>query len=245
MPYSPFADKKNLYRERPWVFLFGGMLSSVAGFVNVVLLGIYHVPVSHMSGAVSRLAIDITTVDQTDLRGALAIFIGFLAGAILSGLIIGTTQIRPGRRYGVTMLVEGGLLCTSTTLLLHQNAYGVPLASMACGLQNAMASSYYGMIIRTTHVTGMTTDIGVLLGQWIRYRRVELWKLSLLTLLLGGFFAGGLLGAVAFSKIGIPALFLAAFGCTVGGLGYYIWRRRHLHEFVIDRWGCPPPEDWS
>jgi len=243
MPYTPFHDKPNLYRERPWVFVFGGLLAAVAGYVNVVLLEIYHVPVSHMSGAVSRLAIDVTTVSRLDLRGALAIFVGFLSGAVLSGMIIGSTQIRPGRRYGITMMVEGGLLCLATMLLLAQQRIGIPLAAMACGLQNAMASSYYGLIIRTTHVTGMTTDIGVLIGQYIRYRRIELWKLLLLTLLLGSFFTGGLLGGLAFGKIGIAALFLAAFGCLSAGFAYYEWRRRHLHEFVLDRWGCPPPEE--
>jgi uncharacterized membrane protein YoaK (UPF0700 family) len=243
MPYSPYREKKNLFRERPWVFVFGGLLSSVAGFVNVVLLGIYHVPVSHMSGAVSRLAIDITTANRADLRGALAIFIGFLCGAILSGLIIGATRIRPGRRYGITMMLEGALLTTSAILLLYQRRSGIPLAAMACGLQNAMASSYYGLIIRTTHVSGMVTDIGVLLGQLIRYGRLEVWKLLLLTVLLGGFFTGGLLGGLAFAKIGIPALFLAAISCTTGGACYYAWRRRHLHEFEIDRWGIPSAEE--
>lgn len=243
MPYSFFSDRKNLYVERPWVFVFGGMLAAVAGYVNVVLLEIYHVPVSHMSGAVSRLAIDVTTVNRADLRGALAIFIGFLCGAVLSGLIIGSAQIRPGRRYGIAMLVEGGLLCTATLLLLAQQRIGIPLVAMACGLQNAMASSYYGLIIRTTHVTGMTTDIGVLIGHLIRYRRIELWKLLLLTLLLCSFFTGGLLGGLAFGKIGIAALFLASVSCMSAGLCYYEWRRRHLHEFVIDRWGCPPPEE--
>jgi len=243
MPYSPYSENKNLFRERPWVFVFGGLLSSVAGFVNVVLLGIYHVPVSHMSGAVSRLAIDVTTVNRADLRGALAIFIGFLCGAILSGLIVGATQVRPGRRYGITMMLEGLLLTTSAILLLCQKRSGIPVAAMACGLQNAMASSYYGLIIRTTHVSGMVTDIGVLLGQLIRYRRLEVWKLLLLMMLLGGFFAGGLIGGLAFAKIGTPALFLAASGCLAGGLCYYVWRRRHLHEFEIDRWGIPSSEE--
>ena len=245
MPYTPYHDKPNLYRERPWVFAFGGLLAAVAGYVNVVLLGIYHVPVSHMSGAVSHLAIDVSRAGGGDMHGALAIFAGFLGGAILSGLIIGSTQIRPGRRYGIAMMVEGGMLCGATLLLLARSDAGIPLAAMACGLQNAMASSYYGLIIRTTHVTGMTTDIGVLIGHFLRYRRIEIWKLLLLLLLLGGFFSGGLLGGVAYAHAGSAALFLAAAGCLVAGLGYYLWRRRHLHEFVIDRWGVPPPEELS
>lgn len=243
MPYSLYREKTSFHHDKPWVAVFGMLLSAVAGFVNAVLLGIYHVPVSHMSGAVSRLAIDLSTSNRQDFKGALAIFAGFLGGAILSGLIIGSAKLQPGRRYGVTMMIEGGLLCTSTLLLLAQNNIGIPLAAMACGLQNAMASSFYGLIIRTTHATGMVTDLGVLLGQLLRYRRIEVWKLGLLTLLLSGFFIGGILGALAYTRIGIPSLFLAAAGCSIAGLGYYLWRRRHIDDFVIDRWGVPSPED--
>ncbi|MCP3175576.1 DUF1275 domain-containing protein [Desulfuromonas sp. KJ2020] len=243
MPYSLDQTKKNLYRERPWVFVFGALLASVAGFVNVVLLGIYHVPVSHMSGAVSRLAIDITTTNRGDLVGAFSIFAGFLAGAVLSGLIIGSTQVRPGRRYGITMMIEGAIIGAATFLLMAQLSIGIPLAAMACGLQNAMASSYYGLIIRTTHVSGMVTDIGVLIGQGLRYRHIEWWKLFLLTTLLGGFFSGGLIGGLAYAWVGIPALLLAAAGCASAGLGYFLWRRRHLADFQFDRPDFSSPKE--
>ena len=51
MPYSLDKRRTALHRERPWVFFFGSLLAGCAGYVNVVLLGIYHVPVSHMTGA--------------------------------------------------------------------------------------------------------------------------------------------------------------------------------------------------
>lgn len=223
MPYSLDQTKKNFYRERPWVFVFGALLASVAGFVNVVLLGIYHVPVSHMSGAVSRLAIDITTTNRGDLVGAFSIFAGFLAGAVLSGLIIGSTQVRPGRRYGITMMLEGAIIGAATFLLMAQLSIGIPLAAMACGLQNAMASSYRGLILRTTHVTGIVTDLGALLGNRWRDRSIQGWKFGLLLSLLLGFFIGGLLGALSYQLLGMLALALAAAAsfCT----GSLLWLR--------------------
>src|SRR5512133_1386220 len=243
MPYLPYKGRANLHRDRPWVFAYGAMLSGVAGFVNVLLLGIYHVPVSHMTGAVSRIAIDVSARNQTDLLGALTIFFGFLTGAIASGLIIGGTKLQPGRRYGVAMMTEGLLLTLSAILLVNGKQGGIPVAAMACGLQNAMASSYCGLILRTTHVTGMVTDIGVLLGHWIRYRRIEIWKLILLLVILSGFFVGGILGGIGYARFGLTPLFAVAAGCTGAGLLYYIWRKQHLDEFPIDRWGYYPPEE--
>jgi uncharacterized membrane protein YoaK (UPF0700 family) len=243
MPYSLEKRRTALHRERPWVFLYGSLLAGCAGYVNVVLLGIYHVPVSHMTGAVSRLAVDLSTGNARDLWGALGIFVGFLTGAVLGGLLIGGTQVQPGRRYGIAMMVEGGMLGTSCALLSSGGLGGIPVAAMACGLQNAMASSYCGLIIRTTHVSGMATDIGVLLGQMIRYRHLEFWKLALLCSLLGGFFCGGLLGGYSFAGVGIPALLPVAVGCFLAGLVYFDWRRRHKDDLPVDRWGYFPPEE--
>lgn len=243
MPYSLDKRPPTQIQERPWVFLYGSLLAGCAGYVNVVLLGIYHVPVSHMTGAVSRLAIDLSTGNLTDLRGALSIFAGFLLGAVLGGALIGGTQVLPGRRYGLGMMTVGGLLGLSFLLLYTGSMVGIPVAAMACGLQNAMASSYCGLIIRTTHVSGMVTDIGVLLGQMLRYRRLEFWKLALLGSLLSGFFTGGLLGGFGFAWIGIPALIPVALGCCIAGAAYYLWRKCHRFDLPVDRWGYFPPDE--
>lgn len=243
MPYT--LDKKipTHIQERPWVFIYGSLLAGCAGYVNVVLLGIYHVPVSHMTGATSRLAIDLSTGDLLDLYGAMGIFVGFLLGAVIGGALIGGTQVLPGRRYGIAMMLEGGLLGLSWALLSFGSMRGIPVAAMACGLQNAMASSYCGLIIRTTHVSGMVTDIGVLLGQMLRYRHLETWKLALLCSLLSGFFCGGLIGGFGFARLGVPALIPVALGCFLAGTAYYEWRRRHLDDLPVDRWGYFPPKE--
>lgn len=244
MPYIPYKEPNRIHSERPWVFAYGAMLAAAAGFINVLLLGIYHVPVSHMTGAVARIAIDISSGNRSDSWGAVTIFIGFLCGAIISGLIIGSTRIQPGRRYGVAMMTEAVLLFIAATLLVNNHTLsGIPVAAMACGLQNAMASSYCGLILRTTHVTGMVTDIGVLIGHWIRYHRIEYWKLALLLVIFSGFIVGGVSGGISYTFFGIYPLFSLAASCFIGGLGYYLWRMKHFDNFSIDRWGYFPPKE--
>lgn len=217
--------------ERGLVFAGAMSLAGVAGFVNVVVLGFFHVPVSHMTGAVSRLSIDIATWNVADLRVVLSIVAGFLVGAMISGMVIGGRKLRPGRRYGVALLIEGGLLAAAVVLLRGGNALGVTLAATACGIQNAMASSYYGLVIRTTHVTGIVTDLGVMVGHWIRHRRVPAWKALLLVSILFGFFAGGVVGALALGRLGVSALAFASGACLAAGTAYYAWwhTRRRAH----------------
>jgi uncharacterized membrane protein YoaK (UPF0700 family) len=151
---------------------------------------------------------------------------GFLVGAIVSGMIIGGRHLKPGRRYGVVLMIEGAVLLTATALLLLNHPVGVTLTALACGLQNAMASSYYGLVIRTTHVTGIVTDLGVMLGQWIRFKDIKPWKAFLLLGLLGGFLIGGLSGNLLYGSAGMISLLLPSLLCLSAGGAYFSWRQR-------------------
>ena len=225
MPYQSHPLPSDVEAPARKLILAGGVsLSILAGYVNVVVLGVVSVPVSHMSGAVSPLGIDQATGNTQDLSLILMIIGGFLAGAVLSGAIIGGHQIEPGRRYGIALMAEAAALGGAAALLASGDRAGVPLAALALGIQNAMASSYYGLIIRTTHVTGIVTDLGVIIGQRLRGVSVEAWKPSLLVGLLLGFLIGGILGQLMLAARGPIVLFLAAAAAVAAGSSYFAWR---------------------
>ena len=230
MPYTRDEHGKRI-RGRAgelWVFVGAGLLAAIAGYVNVVMLGFFAVPVSHMSGAVSRLSGDIALMDMADLILISGIVAGFLAGAMLSGILIGAATLRAGRRYGGVLMLQGVMLAAATWLALDGISLAVPLAAMACGLQNAMASSYRGLVLRTTHVTGVVTDIGVLIGQRLRQKKIRIWKLWLLLTLLLSFFAGGVAGALMLQAIGMQALAIAALVCFAVGAVYVLVQHARL-----------------
>ena len=88
-------------------------------------------------------------------------------------------------------------------------------AAFACGLQNALATSYSGAVLRTTHMTGICTDIGLILGQACRRDvKAELWKLTVFVPLLLSYFCGGLLGLGIYNFIHEYALL---FPCVLTG----------------------------
>lgn len=225
MPYKTPDSSTPVESPARYLVLCGGVgLSALAGYVNVVVLGVFAVPVSHMTGAISRLGIDLATGNSVDLSLILMIVFGFLIGAILSGAIIGGHKLEPGRRYGIALVVEGIALALATFLLVSDSRAGIPVAALACGVQNGMASSYYGLIIRTTHVTGIVTDLGVLIGQLFRGTRPEMWKLLLLTGLLCGFLIGCITGQIMIAAQGSMALGFPAGIAVFAGLGYFVWR---------------------
>lgn len=227
MPYGSQPPRFADHPIRWWAFIGGPGLAAVAGYVNAVFIGVMHLGVSHVSGTVSTLSIDLGTGNQVHFQMVLPVIGGFLLGAILSGIVIGGTTLLPGRRYGVALMLEATLLAVAAVLLTDEPAHAAVVASMACGLQNGMASSYAGLILRTTHVTGVLTDIGVLIGHWLRHRHVDGWKIAMLACLLAGFACGGLVGAVLWPLFGSRALALPAGCCFLAGALYYRWKLRH------------------
>ena len=74
------------------------------------------------------------------------------------------------------------------------------LICLGCGLQNGMCTTFSGAVIRTTHVTGILTDIGLIIGQAIFHERTRkhLWKLKILVPLYTSFCCGGIIGWFGF-----------------------------------------------
>ena len=101
------------------------------------------------------------------------------------------------------------------------------LAAAACGLQNAMIGTYSGAVVRTTHVSGIVTDLGTYLGQWLRGVHVDARRVRLYGALFSGFLGGGIASSLVFPYWGERSLLLPA--TLTGGIGivYIIWRHRH------------------
>lgn len=204
----------------------GGLaLAVIAGFVNVAVIALGGPPVTHITGTVSRLSGDLGRSLTEDALRVAALIGAFIAGAALSGAIIGTTTLRFGRRYGVAILLEALLLAGAATLGTRWLDACVVLAAASAGLQNGMASSYRSLIVRTTHMTGVTTDLGFHLGRMATGHRAEPWRLVLLIALLGSFIAGGIGGAIAADRLGADALWLPTAALAIMGSGYFATRR--------------------
>lgn len=230
MPYQQGtrSAEKAALRSSPLLTFGGFCLAGVAGYVNASALQFFHIPISHMSGALTRLGADAVEGETTAALFLLSIAGAFLAGAVTSGVIVGAATFTAARRYGFALVLEGLALLAVAVLIKDGLSYGPPLAAFACGLQNGMASSYYGLIIRTTHMTGIITDIGVLFGQFLRHGRMELWKLAVLGSILAGFVLGGMFGTLAVERFYARAFFLPAAGTILAGSVYIaiVWMAR-------------------
>ena len=207
-----------------WVWAGAGLLALIAGMVNVVgLLGFEHQAVTHLTGTTTMLGAALARQDGYGVRHFAALLASFMAGAMLSGFIVRDSTLRLGRRYGAALALESLLLAAAASLLSRERELGHYLASCAIGLQTAMVSTYSGATIRTTHVSGMFTDLGIYAGHAMRGMRVDLRRMRLSLLVIGGFLAGGIAGAALFDRYSYATLYIPAALTGLVALSYGLY----------------------
>ncbi|MCR6626952.1 MAG: DUF1275 domain-containing protein [Pseudoxanthomonas sp.] len=209
-----------------WVWIGAVTLACVAGMVNVIgYLGFEHQAVSHLTGTTSLLGAAIAHGDGRAVIHLWGVLIAFCLGAMLSGLIIQDQTLQLGRRYGVVLALEAALLLAAIPLFKQEQIWGALLAAVACGLQNAMVTTYSGAAVRTTHLSGMFTDLGIGLGHLLRGMPLPVRRLTLSGLIISGFLGGGVLGAWLYRHLGYDALLAPALLTGGTGVGYVLYRQ--------------------
>lgn len=204
----------------------GCVLAFLSAAVNACFLVRLGTSVSHLTGDVSRVALDLVRAQagiQTGVAHLLAATFGFVGGASFAGFWIHHPELGVLRPYGRSVMAIGGCLWISHYLLPSHPIYAVAIASFACGLQNALATHYKGIILRTTHLTGLLTDLGTQIGIRLRGYRLQTRKIVVPLMLAVSFFAGAGAGAtLVISGHSAPLLLLASI-YLAGGFAWSMW----------------------
>lgn len=191
--------------------VLAGMLSSVAGALNAVGFLVAGSFTANMTGNVSAFADDVANGDIWRALSFAGLLAAFVCGAALAALAIQT-----GERRGVRSIYAQAICAEAVLLLLlgagfvlwphdAQETAMVIVLSFVMGLQNAVTTMISGARVRTTHVSGMATDVGIELAALVggtQSRRGALPKLRLHGLTLVCFAMGGVCGAVLFGLVG-------------------------------------------
>jgi uncharacterized membrane protein YoaK (UPF0700 family) len=192
--------------------------------VNAGGLLAVHQYTSHMSGIVSSMADNLVLGDLGLFFAGLTAFVAFVMGAACSAILINWgRRLNLQSEFALPLLLEAALLFSFGAIggfYQAQLASFVPLAILLLcflmGLQNAIITKISDARIRTTHVTGLTTDLGIEFGKlfyWNASRsdqgkpmvRADRKKLKMLSSLVFSFFAGGVMGALMFKAVGLAA----------------------------------------
>lgn len=212
--------------------VLGVFMAFIAGAINAGGFLAIQKYTSHMTGIISGIADDLVVSELKVVFAGLIALASFVAGAATTSIFINWTR-RQGlhSEYALSISLEAFLLLIFGLLGANLNVLVevfVPttfiLLCYIMGLQNALMTKVSQAEIRTTHMTGIVTDIGIELGRllyWNRSRhhtpeqnvRANRSKLVIHLSIFGAFLVGGIAGAYSFKAYGyqmtIPiALFL-------------------------------------
>ncbi|MBT9598658.1 MAG: DUF1275 domain-containing protein [Vitreoscilla sp.] len=211
----------------------GLLLAAVAGAINAGGFLAVQQYTSHVTGIVSAVADNLALGQMALVVDGVVGVLSFLLGAMTCAVLVNLARRkRLGSEYALPLLLEAALiLCFGLmgSQLAHFEALLLPftviLLCFIMGLQNAVVTKLSNAVIRTTHMTGIVTDLGIELGKLVYWNdrdhampavRADRDRIKVLAGLLACFLVGGVVGAFGFKAVGyaftVPiALTLAAF----------------------------------
>ncbi|OGB20193.1 MAG: hypothetical protein A2W72_09550 [Burkholderiales bacterium RIFCSPLOWO2_12_67_14] len=216
--FEPIRGFTSLQRTPQTDLKLGSVLAFVAGAANAGgFLAVGHYT-SHMTGILSSTA-DNLVLGQLALAAAgVGSLLAFLLGAMTTAWLVNWGMRRQLRSaYGLPLIVEaaallvfglfGAAIGLMTPVFLPLT---VVLLCFIMGLQNAVITKISRAVIRTTHVTGLITDLGIELGKLLYVNRhpgqspvlANRDRLRVHGQLIASFFLGGLTGAMGFKHVG-------------------------------------------
>ncbi|MDN4165872.1 YoaK family protein [Cytophagales bacterium LB-30] len=205
------------------------LLSFVAGFVNVVgYLSIQRLT-SNVTGHFAFFVDDILQLKWFDGFIFFLYILFFFLGALVASTLIEFIHQRSKRTvYLIPVLLESSLLLAvalSGVFLYQTYPNAIALALLfAMGLQNSLVTKISNALVRTTHLTGLFTDLGIEVSQLFFYTATEQKKklkgsIRLRLQIILFFFIGGIVGGLLYQKGSFYSLLLPV-ALLWAGLGY-------------------------
>lgn len=197
------------------------LLSFVAGIVNVTGFFAVAVLTTNVTGHFAYFADHLLRRDFSGAWVFLVYILCYLAGAFVSNTIL-ETGFRVKPRYAQTIPVFVEILLLSAVAFPGFDAIHEAATTTACillfamGLQNATVTRISNAVVRTTHLTGLFTDLGIDLSQLLFYGRSVQRKQLVTSITL---------------RLSIVVFFFL--GCMVGGVGYSYYRNKILFVAIV------------
>lgn len=209
------------------LFLWISLLALLGGGMNAFAILQFSLTVSHITGSVTRISTDLAYLNIPHLKIMIGLVVSFFSGAIVSGIMIGSGRdFELRKRYGDTFIFIG-ILLKIIDIYLYDKIVFVFILAFSLGLQNGLFIRYKGMVIRTTHMTGTVTDLGVVIGHYLRGSREIVWKMKYYAINILSFITGGLLVGLGLKYFGRNVLNYMSLAYILSGIYYFLLRDRY------------------
>ena len=210
------------------IVLGGCLLAFGASFLNTGFLLATGTSVSHLTGDIARIGSGLYTFRSADgfhIVNVTTATLGFISGAIFSGFLLHHPVLEISKPYGRILSALGISLIVAHYTFPDFPIVSIAIASAVCGAQNALASRYRGVVLRTTHLTGLFTDFGIHLGMKLRGHQIETWKLVIPIFITFSFLLGAMAGSAFVLNDRENWMFLAGVGYLFGGIAWTAYKK--------------------
>ncbi len=213
------------------------MLSFVAGMVNVTGVMLLKVLTTNVTGHFAYFAEEIVVRDYAFSVVFLLYIVSFLLGAFFSSLFIEmSSRKKMISAYVLPISLEVMLLLFvalfgASTTHVHLLAFAL---LFAMGLQNALVTRVSNSVVRTTHLTGLFTDLGIELSQLIFHKSNKLnfdklrQGIFLKLAIILCFFIGSLTGGFLVFELHFKTLLIAVI-CLMVAMYYDYFKLRYVY----------------
>lgn len=241
--------------------VLGLLLAFNAGAVNAGGFLVVHMYTSHMTGFLSSLADNLVLGNMKLVLGAVGALWAFMSGAGSTAILVNWARHHRLRStYALPLLLEAVLMLLFGLLgaitLGWRTPFSVPLTVLLLaylmGLQNAVVTKMSSAQIRTTHMTGVVTDLGIEMGKMLYWNRqgtapeqqvrANRERARLFAGLLCMFLAGGLVGAAGFKYVGFIFVVPLALVLLTLSLPPLWTDRARLRQLLRQMAGRPPQQ---
>ena len=216
------------------------LLSFVAGLVNIAGFLSIQKLTTNVTG---HFAFFVDEVFKLDYFLAFIYFlyiISFLAGSFVSSFLIELISSKDDKNiYVIPTIIESIILILVAIFgkfLIAENKDLLAFCLLfAMGLQNALVTKISNATVRTTHLTGLFTDLGIELSQLFFYKHKKqhhqlFSSIKLRLTIISFFFLGGILGGVFYAIIELNILLIAASTLIIGLLIDQVNSRKQLKQ---------------
>ncbi len=193
------------------------LLSFVAGIVNVAGFLAVQRLTTNVTGHFAYLIDEVFKLELwKGFIYFLYIFFFFLGSFFSNFLVELLSKNNSKLSYTIPIFIESVILFFTAFLgnyLIAENPNLLAFSLLfAMGLQNSLVTSISNSTVRTTHLTGLFTDLGIELSQLFFYKQREklLSIIRLRLTIISFFFLGGIIGGIFYSKINLQVLAIAA-----------------------------------
>ena len=208
------------------------VLSFVAGIVNVAGFLAVQKLTTNVTG---HFAFFVDEIFQMNFWNGFVYFLYiffFFLGAFVSGFLVElVSRKNENTTYIIPIVIEIILLTfiaiVGNNLIENYANIIAYILLFSMGLQNSLVTKISNAVVRTTHLTGLFTDLGIELAQLFFYKEIDLKQklyssIKLRLIIISFFFTGGIVGGIFYAKFQLEVLLIAILVLILGLIYDYL-----------------------